>query len=245
MAATQYNFFHKYLDEPAYTKPAPFLSTSTRELLDRLAEDNRFDGLFDSPGYDNVGRLFQEHEHLVLEYWNAWTIEDDPLSQFRESQEAAVALFVETVSPESAGYNFFLVHLLTTSHAVRILLPFTPQQFHMSLVREWWLLVLVIYICLFRPKINPTVVDPSKLDGRTWDYVEHKALNSKWATDAHFVKGKWLEIGVMTGQSVVADYCAVAIRAMKEAARTWGDEDQRYLASAVTFADMFDGWSFA
>jgi hypothetical protein len=223
LTATQYNFLHKFFDEPGFTKPSPFSSTSPRELLDRLSEDKRFNGVFDQPGFSNFEPLFQEHEHLVLEYWNAWTIEDDPVAQFRESQEAAVALLVETVSPDSAEYNFFVVHLLTTSHAVRILLPFVPAQFHVTLVREWWLLVVAIYICMLRPKINPEFVDPSKLEGKDWAHVVDKAINSRWATDAHFVK---------------------AIRAMKEASKTWGDDDQRYLASAVTFADKFDGWSF-
>jgi len=190
LAATQYNFLHKFLDEPAYTKPAPFSSTSPREILDRLSSDKRFNGLFVNPGFANFDRLFEQHEHLLLEYWNAWSIEHDPLAQFRQSQEAAVALLVETVSPPMANYNFFIVHLLTTSHAVRILLPFVPPQFHITLVREWWLLVVAIYICMLRPKITPEYVDPTKLAGKDWKHVEDRALNSSWATDAHFVKGK-------------------------------------------------------
>ena len=31
---------------------------------------------------------------------------------------------------------------------------------------------------------------------------------------------------------------------MREAAITWGDNDKRYLASAVTFVDKFRGWDF-
>jgi len=30
---------------------------------------------------------------------------------------------------------------------------------------------------------------------------------------------------------------------MKEAALTWGDEHERYLAAAVHFADDFHGWT--
>jgi hypothetical protein len=29
---------------------------------------------------------------------------------------------------------------------------------------------------------------------------------------------------------------------MKEAAMTWGDVHERYLASAITFVDNFNGW---
>ncbi|KXH66470.1 hypothetical protein CSAL01_09128 [Colletotrichum salicis] len=221
LAATQYNFFHQYLDEKRYTKPAPFSSKSTFELINKVADDKRLDGLFKEPSLGNLDVLFAKHEEIVLEYWNAWTI-TDPVKQFEESQELAVALLVTTIPRGTHGYNFFTVHLLTTSHAVRILLPMIPAKFHISLVREWWLLVLGVYISLLRPKIDPDNVE-TDLKQRHWGHVEHEALNSQWATDAHYVK---------------------AIRAMKEASRTWGDVHERYLASALTFVDNFRGWTF-
>lgn len=229
MAATQYNFMHKYLDDPRYTRSPPkggLSSTSPMEILDKIRADSRFDGLFDEhQGTGNIEVLFDEHEDLVLEYWNAWDVADDPAQRFRESQEAATALLVATVAPGTHSYNFLLVHLLTTSHAVRILLPFIPARFHISLVRQWWLFALSVYVAELRPKIDPDYVPwPEGASAKTWAYVEDKALNSRWATDAHFVK---------------------AARAMKEAAKTWGDVHERYLASAVRFVDDFDGWVFS
>lgn len=229
MAATQYNFMHKYLDDPKYTRPPAkghFLSTSPLEILDKIRSDTRFDGLFhEHKGSGNVEVLFDEHEDLILEYWNAWKVGDDPVKRFEESQEAATALLVATVPPGTHSYNFLIVHLLTTSHAVRILLPFIPTKFHIPLVRQWWLFTLSVYIAELRPQIDPDYVPwPEGASSKTWAYVEDKALNSRWATDAHFVK---------------------AVRAMKEAARTWGDVHERYLASAVRFVDDFAGWTFS
>jgi hypothetical protein len=189
LACCQYNFLHKYLDDTKYTKAAPFSSTSPRELLDKLADDKRLDDLFKEPGFDNIEPLFENYESTVLEYWNAWSLEN-PVEQFRESQEAAVALLVSTVAPGTHAYNFFVCHILTTSHAVRILLPLIPVQFHLSLVRQWWLLVLAVYIAELRPKIDPDYVD-TNLSGKGWAYVEAKALNSDWAADAHYVKGEY------------------------------------------------------
>ncbi|KAK0613048.1 hypothetical protein B0T17DRAFT_542626 [Bombardia bombarda] len=220
LSATQYNFLHRYLDDPSYTRPAPFTSASPAELLDRLAADARFDGIFSEPGFANIEPLFESHEALVLEYWNAWGLTDNPEKQFEASQEAAVALLVATVRPGTHAFNFFVCHLLTTSHAVRILLPMIPAKFHASLVRQWWLLTLAVYAAELRPKIDPDYV-PVDLKGKGWSYVEHKALNSQWSTDAHYVK---------------------AIRAMREAARTWGDVHDRYLGAAVRFVDEFEGW---
>ncbi|TDZ53106.1 Questin oxidase [Colletotrichum trifolii] len=221
LTATNYNYLHKFIDDKKYTKPSPFSSKSIFDLVNRLANDKRFDELFTEPDLENLDVLFLKHEDLVLEYWNAWTI-TDPVKQFQESQELAVALLVATVAPGTHAYNFFNVHLLTTSHAIRILIPFIPTKFHISLVRQWWLFTLGVYIALMRPKIDPDNVQ-SDLRGRHWGYVEHEALNSQWAKDAHYVK---------------------AIRAMKEAATTWGDVHERYLASALTFVDNYRGWVF-
>ncbi|KAK4187978.1 hypothetical protein QBC35DRAFT_497442 [Podospora australis] len=223
LAASQHNFFHKYLDDPAYTNPRPsFTSPSPLELLGKLSSDSRFDHLFREPGFSNIETLFEKHEPLVLEYWNAWDINSNPTKQFQASQEAAVALLVATVAPGAHNYNFLLCHVVTTSHAVRILLPNIPAKYHVSLVRQWWLLTLAVYIAVLRPKVDPDYVPgEGELKGKGWKYVEHVALTGPWRTDAHYVK---------------------AIRTMKEMSRTWGDVHERYLAAAVRFADDFAGW---
>ncbi|KUI62759.1 Oxidoreductase AflY [Cytospora mali] len=228
LAATQYNFMHKYLDEPQYSRPPPkggFSSASPLEVLEKIRTDTRLDGLLKKDGFDNVDILFDKHEDLVLEYWNAWRVGEDPVKRFKESQEAATALLVATVAPGTHSYNFLMVHLLTTSHAVRILLPLIPAKFHIPLVRQWWLFTVSTYMAELRPKIDPDYIPwPEGAAQKTWAYVEDKAVNGRWATDAHFVK---------------------AVRAMREAARTWGDVHERYLASAVRLVDDFEGWTFS
>ena len=189
LSAVQYNFFHKYLDDASYTRPSPLKSDSPLDLLIKMSDDKRFDKLPKNPELGDLESIFEEHESLIMEYWNGWKLGDDPINQFRLSQEAAVALLVATVRPGTHAYNFLIVHLLTTSHAVRILLPFFPPEHHIALVREWWLLVIAIFIVKGRPKPDPDNVDKD-LKGKHWSYVEHEALNSPWATDAHYVKGK-------------------------------------------------------
>jgi hypothetical protein len=234
MSCVSYNFLHKYSDDASYTKPSTYSTTSPLEILHKIADDKRFDGLFDSRGSHNIETLFRDHESLVLEHWNAWTI-SDPNKQFSDSQQAATALLVRTVKPGTHAYDFFLVHLLTTSHAVRILLPLIPKKFHISLVRQWWLFTVAVYITQLRPKIDDDI-EVKPIQG--WKYVEYKAVNSAYATDAHYVKG----------QSHVF-HCrpfanpSIALRAMKEAAFTWGDVHDWYLAAAVRFADDFRGWT--
>jgi hypothetical protein len=190
LTATQYNFLHKYIDDATYTRPSSFKSTSPLELFHKIASDSRFDGLFEEPGFSNIEPLFEKHEDLVLEYWNAWAL-DDPVKQFQESQEAAVAFLVASVPPGTHSYNFFICHVLTTSHAVRILLPVIPKKVHINLVREWWLLAIAVYAAESRPKIDPDFLQPGDVAGKRWNYVEDKALNGPYSTDAHFVKGKF------------------------------------------------------
>lgn len=193
LAATQYNFLHKYSDDPSYTKPSSFKSSSPLELLTKMSDDKRLGDLFEEPGYDNLSTLFEEHVDLVMEYWNAWSL-DDPKKQFQESQEAAVALLVATVPPGTHSYNFFIVHLLTTSHAVRILLPVIPSKFHISLVRQWWLLTVAVYAILKCPKIDPDYIRHRDVAGKQWNYVENQALNGAYSKDAHFVKGLGVQL---------------------------------------------------
>ena len=185
MASTAYDFLHKYIDDPSYTKPSTYSTTSPIEILHKISSDTRFDGLFDGKGDGNIKHLFENHESLVLEHWNAWHIVD-PQKQFKESQEAAVALLVRTVQPGTHAYDFFMCHILTTSHAVRILIPLIPKKFHISLVRQWWLLTIAVYIAQLRPKIDDEIEEQPV---KQWNYVEDRALNSPWATDAHYVKG--------------------------------------------------------
>ncbi|KAL7819996.1 cell cycle checkpoint protein RAD17 [Trichoderma gracile] len=213
LTCVQYNFFHKYLDNRSYPRPSPLKSKAPLDLLSQLSKDDRF-----GKGPEDLGDLeefLDKNESPFLEYWNGWDVDDDPKKQFELSQEAAVALLVAIVPPGTHAYDFFIVHLLTTSHAVRILLPFVPPKHHVALVREWWLLVLAMFLVRGRPVPDSDNVE-SDLKGKNWKYVVDKALNSAWSKDAHFVK---------------------AIRAMKEAAQTWGDVHERYLRAAVTTDD--------
>lgn len=189
LAAVQHNFLYKYMDDPSYTKPAPFTSTSPLELFEKMRNDERLGDMFKEPGFANFDTLFEKHEDLVLEYWNAWTF-DDPVKQFRGSQEAAVAFLVASVPSGTHSYNFFVCHVLTTSHAVRILLPRIPERFHIGLVRQWWLMAIAVYLIELRPNIDYDNIRPGDVAGKQWDYVEHQALSGPYSTDAHFVKGK-------------------------------------------------------
>lgn len=186
-----YDRMHIYLDDPSYTKPAPWTSTSPLEILEKLAKDSRLYSMFSSPGDHNMAPLLEDKkkEEIMLEYWNSLSVRD-PKAQFEAGQAAATAILVG--SHESGEqYDFFLCHLLTSSHAVRIMLPYIPAKYHIPLVRQWWLFVVVAYIMQLRPAIDTKKIEEVDVAGKTWKVVDDRAVNGRHATDAHYVKGEF------------------------------------------------------
>ncbi|KAF5688481.1 cell cycle checkpoint [Fusarium denticulatum] len=226
LACVQHDFLHKYLDNKSYTRKAPFTSASPMDLLTKLSKDDRFDDV--RSGLYDLEELFSSHEDIILEYWNAWEI-TDPVKQFELSQEAAAALLVATVKPGTHAFNFMLVHILTTSHAVRVLLPFIPEKYHIPLVRQWWLLALGIFIVKRRPLPDPDNVDNDPKQ-RGWKYVEDKAVNSDWATDAHYVKERY----AVAANALSALMAPPAKRRRRNVVDASDDEDESPRANTLT-----------
>ncbi|KAL3482521.1 hypothetical protein BJX99DRAFT_4364 [Aspergillus californicus] len=224
LAATCYSPAHKYLDDPSYSAAeSSYHSNSPFEILSKVRSDKRLDSLFTAPGGDNTHTVLRDAEAIVLDHWNAWDITSNPMKALRESQEVATALLTAALSNDKpdAKYDFFFVHVLTTSHAVRVLLPIIPATQQLPLLRQWWLMTLSVYISQLRPGINLDTIRKQNISNKGWDYVIDKALNGEHATETHYIK---------------------ALRAMRDMARTWGDPERFYLRAAVKLADGFTGW---
>ncbi|CAD6505676.1 BgTH12-01166 [Blumeria graminis f. sp. triticale] len=219
-ASVSYDFLHKYIDDPSYTKPSTNSSKCLLKLLNNIRQDNRLDDLINTSGFSNFDILFTKCEDIILEHWNSWSIEN-VVEQLQSSQDIAIALLMQTLHPGVHTYDFYIAHVLTTTHAIRVLLPLIPESFHVNLLRQWWLMTISVYIMQLRREINASTEIPTI--EKSWSHVEQKALTGVWSTDAHYVK---------------------TIRAIKEAATTWGDPNQNYLAAAIKFADDFEGWRF-
>jgi hypothetical protein len=190
MAAGGYSELHKYADDSKYTFPVSDSTTSIMELLGRIAKDSRLKAVSVPPEEGSWEAVPAEIEEVVLEYWNSWEI-TNPTQQFQDSQQAAIQLLVSTVGQKKA-YDFFLVHLLTTSHAVRVLLPLIRPQYHMSVVRQWWLLTILTFISRRKPHIDHEAIPNVDVQGKDWDYVVKKALTGSHGLDSHFLKGVFL-----------------------------------------------------
>ncbi|KAL2865740.1 questin oxidase family protein [Aspergillus lucknowensis] len=230
LTAVCYGQPHKYLDDPSYSKAQPsYTSTSPLDILSKVRVDRRLHNLFSTPGDHNFEIIFRDAEAVILDHWNAWRIEPtNAMKAFRESQETAVALLTASLpttkrstGDADAKYDFFFVHVLTTVHAVRVLLPAIPLKFQIPLLRQWWLMTLAMYIGQLRPQIKLDSVRKYDVAGKGWEYVTDKALKGNYYTETHYIK---------------------AVRALRDMARTSGDQDEFYLKAAVKFSDGFSGW---
>lgn len=230
LTTTNHNFLHKYiLDEfpvpgTPITPPPSNASTSPLALLAEIQADARLDGLFKIPGASNMEPLFHHAEKTVLEYFHRLTV-TDAKSIHHELSRATALLLVATHEPGSPAYDFFICHLLTTSYAVRVLLPELPAAFAPVLLKAHWLFVIVVYCTQLRPLIRPELVDAVDTHGRSWDDVVQHAIAQKKGDpkleDTHYLK---------------------SVRTFKESATLWGEEDGFWIKAAHKIAWEFEIW---
>jgi hypothetical protein len=222
MVATTYGPMHEYLDEPTPAGVSAWSSKSLREIMGRVAQDLRLDDLHKERSNGNYDHILRNQRDIVLEYWNAWAL-GDALGQFHESQMIAATLLAATQPTDKAKrHDMFLAQILITSHAVRILLPLIPCEHQIDLLRQWWLLTLVIYIGQLRPTLDELKVLDYDTQGRSWMSLKKEVFEGIYWTDVNFMK---------------------ALRALEEIAETWGDNDDFILKAATKFCDQFSGWS--
>lgn len=223
LVATSYhdNDIKKYSDDPSYFQPEPSYKTSSiLEIFDNVRADQTFsNNTLTIPGEHNLENIFRNHEAVLLNHYNAWTISTDPLAHFRESQAAAAALFVGTAQSENK-YDLNLLRPLAMSHAILVILPSVPGKFHIALVRQWWLTTLAIYIAQLRPEINKDSITSYDIQGKDWAWVAKQALRGPHATKTPFIEG---------------------LHALKEIGETWKDSGDYYLKAAVKLVDGFKG----
>ena len=214
LAATNYNFLHKYIDNDAAggdsLEAVPQNhSDSAYSLLSKLRNDKRLDGLFTQPGADNIGELFQKKEDVVLEYFRSYPISGayHGLSPDSEETDLGAMIHVDIAAAHRElnkistlllctvpEYDFFICHLLTTSYAIRTVLPELPAKHAFSLLKAQWLFTILVYCIQLRPDIKPQLIDDIDVGGKTWEDVKKNALvhcaPGDAVADTHYLKGK-------------------------------------------------------
>jgi hypothetical protein len=218
LGCTEYDAFHGLIDHDSPDN-STYKTTSLAEVMQRIHDDKRFDGIFELPGITNTELLAQKYLHVVLEHWNAWQVVD-PLQQLEHICDLSVLLAISTGDP-GPSFDFFCIHIMTVAHAIRLLWTYIPQERHASILKQYALFQIVQYINQLRPAFTMDKIDAVDLKGRDWAWAYDTALKHKWALDSHFFK---------------------VVRAPKVLEDTYGSKDNFYLKAALKFLDEFRGW---
>lgn len=74
MAASCDNFLRKYV-ESEIPSPTDKSTSDPLELLRRVREDSRFDGIYHGPGPQDYKEIFRQREQLFVEYFDLLDME--------------------------------------------------------------------------------------------------------------------------------------------------------------------------
>ena len=237
MAATNYNCVHEYIDSFRTVQPSAITKQASTpfELFQRIRNDARLDALFKTPGQVNISTLLTQHSAIITEYLHVAPLPLNPprgldlTPHFRAIQEAAVTLFSCAFEKQ---FDLPFLHLLTSTHALRVLFSFIPAKHHLSLLRQWYLLAITTYIAQLRPEIMPESIDKMNVEGMDREWARKTAMSGPRAGDVHYLE---------------------AVRTLWEVGMTWAEYDQNsgrveghreewYLKATVRFVEEFAGW---
>jgi hypothetical protein len=219
MTAVCYNYLHEVVDQ---LKPPTSPSKSAIEIFKNIRSDTRLP-IYDTPGVNNLESTVKDQADLVLSHYNQWKMNQENLEKtIEELFDLTVYLYGATHKPNEIEFDFFLVHLLTSMHAIRIIHPhINNPQISERILLEFFYFAIVIYISQLRPEINESFINDYKIDEKnnTWDYVIDRTLNTKLIEDAHAVK---------------------VIRALRDAEKAYGNKNNFYLKTAIKTVDNLD-----
>lgn len=201
--------------------PAPYKTSSLAEVIKRVQNDERFDGLVEMPGTVNFGIVLQNRFQEFVEHWNAWEVEEAKIEQqFQHCCDLSVVLAIASGYGDGK-YDFFYAHIMTVAHAFRVLWHHFPAERRLSLLRQYGLFTILIYILQKRLDYDIAEIEKVDINGRDWDWVAQTALNHRWGMDDHFYK---------------------VVRAPKVFAETYGEKHGFYLKAAIKYLTEFNGW---
>lgn len=228
LVATSYydNDIYKYSDDASYfSTESLFKSSSLSSIINRVREDTRFNNeTIALPGEHNMTIIFRDHEAALLDHCNAWTMSSNLTSQLQEMQKFSVAILLGAKNPEDQQYDKCLLFPLLMSHAIHVILPHIPGNVQITLVQQWWLTTLAIFVAQLRPEIDFEIIAryESENETKNWKWIAQQATKSSHASDAYFVH---------------------MLRVLRDLGHAWPDSEDYFLKAGVKFTKEFGGWN--
>ena len=209
LTAVSYNYLHEYIDT---IKPPRSPSKTAFQIFEDIHSDSNFP-IYETPGVDNLESTIKDHSKIIFHHYNQWLINRDNLDlSIEELFDLTVYIYGATHKPNDVQFDFFLLHLLTSMHAIRIISPhITDKQICEGLLHQFFFFAIALYVTQLRPKIDRNLIDNYEVN-HDWNYVIDRALNTNLRDDAHAVK---------------------VIRAVRDAEQVYGNKTNFYLKTAV------------
>jgi len=217
LTAVCYDYLHEFIDK---LKPPSSPSKSALDIFKNIRSDMELP-INDGPSAKYVEPTVKKYNDRILYHYNQWNMNKDNLAKtIEELFELSVYLYGGTHKSNQIEFDFFLLHLLTSMHAVRSIFPHIDNpQIMEGIIQQFFYFAIAVYIAQARPKINENLIHDYNIDEakNNWIYVIDRTLNTKFIDDAHVVK---------------------VIRALRDAEKVYGDnKNGLYLKTAIKTVD--------
>lgn len=192
LSCTEYKNYPSLLEFPTV---APSQLADPTAILHKIREDPAFDGAFSNPMELPPDKIMTRFPSQIGSYVSQLEIIPDPKVMFGRLLHMATLLLTATHKDNHATFDFFLLHILTSTHeAAEIALTKCGQQVlppshHKDLLEGLWIMTVTLYIGQLRPHMRPeriTSIDVSTQEA--WQKAVHGALEGPRKFDAHLVK---------------------------------------------------------
>ncbi|ORX92632.1 hypothetical protein K493DRAFT_316472 [Basidiobolus meristosporus CBS 931.73] len=176
-AAMTYLSYGEIVDEAS----APSMGNlACQQILEMIRTDKRFDGPFEGQFQAKVKILVRSKADLLRSYVDAWITYAAGIDTERKTREVVKAATQIYASECHKGRsNIFLGHILTSSYAVKSLLPHLSSVDRTRLLRLYWLAVIAHYIILGRPHVLNSAAEMAGVEpSRSWPAIIHEVLSN-------------------------------------------------------------------
>ena len=208
---------------PQEIKLSKSSNISALEIAIAIIEDKRFDGIKSEDEFKFMG--FYERPELILEYVSKWSLsleKEELLEKVRELMILGVAVYAGPQRPNKAiAFDFFLMHVLTSSLFLPIFVQQLSPKFGMKFLRGKFAMDLAHFAGRNRPKLyldqfTSWTTEFTKSWGEIFELAvyhddEHvpkviRALKQveRWDPEESLGKGAYHAIAIMTVENVVS-----------------------------------------
>ncbi|CAH0003400.1 unnamed protein product [Clonostachys byssicola] len=219
LGCTEYDQMHAYLDTPP-PDTSTYKTRRIADVLENLRNDKRFANYTKNLGFANMFTLFGKFEPAVREHFTSLIV-DNADEQLLDWLQTAAAL-ATTAATIEGGYDFYIAHILTVGHALRILMPYIPEEHKIPVMKQFGLFAILVYLMELTPSYDPASIRSYKAKSDGWKAIYQDALASQWFTDVHWSK---------------------VVRALNMVEEVRGSEDEFYKKAADKFIREFEGWT--